>query len=381
MGQRGAFLMRMLDYVHMANERMRQNANRADELAGGLARAYAASGAGPVRIVASGSSLNAAYSARSYIQRTLRVPVYVVTPEAYIKYEHETPADAFTFAISQSGCSSNINRALDFMGGLGMRRIAVTGNTHTEMADHADVLVDYGVGVESVEFVTMGVITLVLFLFLFAILAAGEKGLLDDGGKDAAFAQLRAAIDAHGEMLALMPGFVAEHRLDLARKLPTIFAGTGPNYGVAMEASLKFQETLKRPAEFYELEEVQHGPALQLTPDHALVLMDDGFDTESVIALYKNMRTVSSAVFLLSPGAEEADPFQLRLPKVADVCLQPLVSMVFAHYVCAQMSDELDTLGEHPYFLAIERKVSGKTAGYVAFVEGQKERAKEAYGE
>ena len=169
--------------------------------------------------------------------------------------------------------------------------------------------------------------------------------------------------------------------LDLARKLPTIFAGTGPNYGVAMEASLKFQETLKRPAEFYELEEVQHGPALQLTPDHALVLIDDGFDTDSILALYKNMRTVSQVVFLVSPNAEEGDPFQLRLPAVADVCLQPLVGMAFAHYVCAQMSDELDTLGEHPYFLAVERKVSGKTTGYVAFVEGQKERAKEAYGE
>lgn len=180
--------MKMLDYVVMANSRLRENLACAVELTDPLVKAFTASASAAVRIVASGSSRHSADCARDYMQDILGMQVAVVTPEAFIDREHVFPRDAFTMVISQSGFSTNSIAALDFIRGggcgEGVQSVAITGNPSAPIRDHADVVVDYGVGVESVDFVTMGVQTLVEFLMLFALYAShatgrisGERGL------------------------------------------------------------------------------------------------------------------------------------------------------------------------------------------------------------
>ena len=127
--------------------------------------------------------------------------VVVVTPESYISREHIFPANAFTVVISQSGFSTNSIAALDFIRKRGERAVSITGNPRAPIAVHSDLVVDYGVGVESVDFVTMGVLALVEFLMLFALYAARAVESVDDARVELELDNLRSAIEAHRQAL------------------------------------------------------------------------------------------------------------------------------------------------------------------------------------
>ena len=66
-----------------------------------------------LRIVASGSSRNAACAARPLLRRLLGMEVLVTPPHTFACYEHELPPDELTLVVSQSGYSTNALEALE----------------------------------------------------------------------------------------------------------------------------------------------------------------------------------------------------------------------------------------------------------------------------
>jgi len=310
--------MKMLDYVKMANPRLRENAARGAELVSALVEAYAAADAPSVRIVACGSSRNASFCARDLMQAVLQVPVAIVTPEAYIKFDHTQPVDAFELFVTQSGYSTNTLAALDFARSLGRKAIALTGNPAAPVREHADLVVDWGVGVESVDFVTMGVQTLVEFLMLFALHAAHTAKRLDDAALAARLADLDTAIGAHESALAVTEAFVATHRRELARTAPIMVVGAGPLYGVAMEACLKLNECLKRPAMMHEPEEFVHGPEMQIDPCYQLFLLEDAQGDDRVATLSQAFSQVCMTTLITFLPDREGEFLPLLLPAVPD---------------------------------------------------------------
>ncbi len=109
-----------------------------------------------------------------YLQREVKI----VSPATFIYGEHDLREDDFVFVISQSGCSTNSIEALDELRKLGITAIGLTGNVDSDFKDHADLVVDYGVGEETVGYVTKGVTTLAQFLMLFAIEAGARTGIV-----------------------------------------------------------------------------------------------------------------------------------------------------------------------------------------------------------
>ena len=69
----------------------------------------------------------------------------------------------------------------------GLRAVCLTGNVDSDARDHADIVVDYGVGEELVGYVTKGVTTLATFLMLLAARLSG---------KDERIADIDVALDA-----------------------------------------------------------------------------------------------------------------------------------------------------------------------------------------
>ena len=149
--------MKMLDYVQLAHVRMGENLERSSELVAQLVDIFQSGSFDALRIVASGSSRHAADCARDYLQDALQMQVSVVTPEAFVDFEHTYPQHALNIAVSQSGYSTNTIAALDYMRAHDMAAVALTANVEAPIKEHADIVLDYGVGVESVDFVTLGV--------------------------------------------------------------------------------------------------------------------------------------------------------------------------------------------------------------------------------
>lgn len=83
--------MKMLDYVQLAHVRMGENLERSSELVAQLVDIFQSGSFDALRIVASGSSRHAADCARDYLQDALQMQVSVVTPEAFVDFEHTYP--------------------------------------------------------------------------------------------------------------------------------------------------------------------------------------------------------------------------------------------------------------------------------------------------
>lgn len=383
--------MEMIDYVRMANVRMRENLERADALTAPLVEgvrkmadpACGRAGIDAVRLVASGSSYNAAMAARPEMEALLHVPVLVVSPEAYRRHGHAVPACTFTVFISQSGCSLNILDALDFARGLGERTFALTGNLDSDIAAHADVLVDWGVGVESVGYVTMGVETLIEFLMLFAAHAARALGVSDDREVERVRADLSNAVGIHGRSLDAAERFVAENVRALSRDVPTLVCGTGSSHGVALEASLKIMETLKRPTSTHELEEYLHGPDYQLTPDYTVFLIDDGLSGGMAERIWRGTAHITESAFLVTTDVchQPIDARVLTLAATTDPLMFCIPALCVFQTISAQMTDKLRRWQKHPLFDEAEAgDLSSKTADWKDLKERLRAEALSEYG-
>ena len=93
--------MKMLDYVQLAHVRMGENLERSSELVAQLVDIFQSGSFDALRIVASGSSRHAADCARDYLQDALQMQVSVVTPEAFVDFEHTYPQHALNIAVSR----------------------------------------------------------------------------------------------------------------------------------------------------------------------------------------------------------------------------------------------------------------------------------------
>lgn len=372
-------MLKMLDYVKMANTRLSENLDRASELVSPLVDAYKASGCSAVRIVASGSSKNSADCARNYMQDALGVQVAVVTPEAFVDFEYAQPAGAFNIAISQSGYSTNTLAALDFMRERAMTCVALTANVEAPIKEHVDTVVDYGVGVESVDFVTMGVQTLVEYLVLFAAYAARATGRIDDAALEDRLADVSCAVEAHKAMLDAAAAFVAEHRLALAQRGPVMIVGNGPNFGVAEEAALKFNETLKVPAMHHEGEEFVHGPEMQIAPGYRVFIIDDPAGSDRLAAISAALGQVTEPSFFLT-SHPHGKAGEISVPIVSPL-LSALPNLVLFQYIAACLTEDLGCWDVHPFLDAVDDQMQVKAAGYKQSVRDLEARAAEVYGD
>ena len=224
--------MKMLDYVQLAHVHMGENLERSSELVAQLVDIFQSGSFNALRIVASGSSRHAADCARDYLQDALQMQVSVVTPEAFVDFEHTYPQHALNIAVSQSGYSTNTIAALDYMRAHDMAAVALTANVEAPIKEHADIVLDYGVGVESVDFVTLGVEVLVEYLVLFGIYGGQARGTIDAKGVAQRLDDLREAIHANAVMCKTAEAYVQDRMLELSEHMPAMVVGNGPNYGV-----------------------------------------------------------------------------------------------------------------------------------------------------
>lgn len=375
--------MKMLDYVVMANSRLRENLSRSVELTAPLAASFAESACDAVRIIASGSSRHSADCARDYMQDILDMQVVVVTPESFIEREHRFPRNAFNVVISQSGFSTNSIAALDFIqqGACGetAKAIAITGNPEAPIKAHADAVVDYGVGVESVDFVTMGVQALVQFLMMFALHAAQATGRVDQERVARELASFESAIDAHAAALDACAAWMDKEKLTLSRNVPACVVGNGPNYGVAEEGALKLNECMKIAAMHSEGEEFVHGPQMQLTPDSLLFMLDDPRGSERLANLHAQFRTVTTGAFFITAHPRGVEG-ELVIPAPENPLMCAIPNLVAFQYLAAQKTEELERWEMHPYVRALRDTIGTKADGYEDSIRDLEERAKGQYG-
>lgn len=365
--------MRMQDYVRYSSTKMNENFYRRDELVSPVSRNFKEIKYRSITLIGSGSSYNSMLMVKDALQNLMQIQVNLYTPEHVLEFGFVNIEDTFVIVASQSGASTNVIKCLKYLSEQGIKSISLTGNINSQMANYSSKIFDYGSGNEYVDFVTTGVQTLVEFLLIF-----GCQNSTNFVNKESEFYnQLKEAIDYQSKLLNETEKFIQRNHFSLSMNNPTFFCGNGPNYGVAKEGALKFQETLKRPAMYYELEEFLHGPNMQLTPDHTVFLINDmAIENQSRFAeVFSALKEITPSVFLITSRKDtERDKRIFQTELISNWFFSPYYSLPVIQLIAAEMTDELKVWNTHPYFDKFDKKIAIKTDDYDKEIENIKKK-------
>lgn len=355
----------MMDYIASCPEFIRANVNGSKALTTPLVDEYINGGYKNIWIVACGSSSNGSLCARQFIRRHLQCEVKIVTPFAFVVSEHDFTETDMVIVVSQSGYSLNALDAVKVIKEKGRRCIGLTGDLDSDLAKACDVAANYGVGRETVGYVTRGVTTLALFFMLFATDAAEKAGLKSAQEADAVRKQLLAAADINEKVQAAWPVFLERHYQKLSGMTKVYICGVGANMGTACEGALKFGETISIPSCAYEIEEYIHGPNIQMTPEYCVFLIDGGEGSSRIHQIFEGTQIVTSNVYLITNCAdykEEENTFYVEcsLPEeITPLCYLPVFQMT-----AFKITEDLSRWIKHPLQRKMEKLVSCKSENY-----------------
>lgn len=355
--------MRMQDYVRYSPNKLGDNLQKRDELVSQVSYIFQKSNCQSITLIASGSSYNSLAMVQDALQEMMQMPINLYTPEHVLEFGFVDFRKTLIFIVSQSGSSTNIIKCLKYMKENNISAISLTGNVDSQMAKYSQVIFNYGPGNEYVDYVTTGVQTLIEFFLLWGC----QNSSLTNKQKTEFYMEFKETISYEEELIKETDKFISQNRFAFSEKKPTFFCGNGPNFGVAKEGALKFQETLKRPAMYYELEEFLHGPDMQLTPDYTVFLLDDmAIKSKSRFTeVFSALKGITPNVFLITSSSElKGDKRILKTKEVPNWILSPYYSLPVVQLIAAVMTDELNTWDVHPYFDKFDQKIAIKTSDY-----------------
>lgn len=307
-------------------------------------------------IVASGSSYNATQIALPFMRSCLGAGLHVrvVTPFTFAHADPELVAADLTVVVTQSGRSTNAIEAIELIHERGGHAICLTGDISSSAARHSDVALDYGVGIETVGYVTLGVTTLVVYWCALALELSGLRERASD---------IETALDVADWMKDHTPQFFENHKKALLSPAATYLCGALGSWGVAIEGALKMGETIHVPCIACEIEEFIHGPNLQFTPAYSVFLFDPlGSSSSRTQEVHRAARAVSDRSYLITAGGINGAgdenvmcaPFGC-VPELASLAYLPFVQLI--SYL---VSDALGSERVHPLLEDFKALASAK---------------------
>lgn len=342
-------------YVEESPKILQNNLINYLELTSSLKKAYLESMATRFVIVASGSSYNASMCIRYQLEEYLGIDVIVVSPFTFVNYTKIKASD-FIVVVSQSGCSTNAIDALKYLHNIGKLAIGITGDKNSDFKDYSDLLIDYNCGEEVVGFVTKGMISTCEFLILFGINVSDSNSDLSN---------LKTAIEAHYNSQEQSLKFIKQHYKKFISMKKIYNISSGDNFGIALESTLKISESCKIISCTYEIEELLHGPYMQLAPDYTLIFYDTNDKShERITQIYKAAKILTDSCFLITNNSEfKDDPNALVINCKTDK-FNWVYYLPFCQLLAYQISNDLGTLKTHPLTHKFKGLLNTKTAHY-----------------
>ncbi|PTT21253.1 glutamine--fructose-6-phosphate transaminase (isomerizing) [Microbacterium sp. HMWF026] len=227
-----------------------------------------------VAVIGCGTSLNAGRAIAGVFERLAALPTreVVASEAAHHRWEPRT----LTIAISQSGETADVLRALDRLPARRGPVLALTNSTSSSLARRADAVIDCLAGPEIGVAATKTFVAQVLTGVCVALSGVRAAGRADAGAFEtdlralaAAPEALRSAIDAWREpATALAAEFAAASGF--------LFLGRGSGLVYAAEGALKLKELSYRWAEQQPAGELKHGPLALVDAGTPVFVVDNG---------------------------------------------------------------------------------------------------------
>ena len=173
---------------------------------------------------------------------------------SFVYFENQITEDDFVFVVSQSGHSTNCIQALQKLKSLHREAVLITGQKNDDLKSYADIVVDYHMGIETVGYVTKGIVMLIEYLILFALVSGLKKHCIHQEVYDEIIKELLEVPERNQIIQEETKQFYQKHLYEMTSLNPTFFIGFIQSYGIALEGALKMAETTKHPCMAYEAE-------------------------------------------------------------------------------------------------------------------------------
>ena len=352
-------LVTMSDYIYATPNKVLENVNNAKAITKPMVDLYLKKEYKQIIFVASGSSYTAIHCARGYICQLLKTDVKVINPYTFAEYDYKyVNDDDFVIIVSQSGASTNCISALESLKKINHERIVLTGNVNSDCKDYADVMIDWNCGIETMGYVTLGVVTLVEYLMLFAAYASKEDVVSYTEN------QIKKAMENHKEVCALTEEFIKKHYHSLMRLDRVYVLGVGSNYGTALEGALKIGETIKVLSVAYEQDEFLHGPALQLNPKYTMFVIDNSdYTSAHAKQVFDALQKVTDNTFMITSSNHEHS----NILNVNNKCDEPftcLYYLPFFELIAERISTDLNSKKSHPLYYEMNKVIDFRTSEF-----------------
>ncbi len=354
----------MEDYIKSCPEYIRHNTEVGADLVKPLVDEYISGNYSSIWIVACGSSYNGSLCARQFIRRHLECEVKIVTPFQFVVSEHDFSEKDMLILVSQSGYSLNALDAAEVIRKAGRRVVALTGDLESDLAKTSDVVANYGVGRETVAYVTRGVTTLALFLMIFATEAAAKKGIKSAEDVARVHKQLLSCAEWNEQAIDRTLAFIKLYYQGLSGMENAYVCGVGANLGTASEGALKFGETISVPTAAYEIEEYIHGPNIQMTPRYSVFLIDGGEGSDRIHQIFEATRIVTHNAFLITNNPAYEGDHVFCLPCNVPTEMTPLCFLPFFQLTAGRITDDLNRWKKHPLQKKMEKECAAKSENY-----------------
>lgn len=313
-------------------------------------------------ILATGSSLNAALSAKCYLESIANVVVSIEEPYNFQHFGHFDQQTDLVIAISQSGKSTSTINVLQKLKDSQVPTFALTSNLTSPLVEDVNYTIDLNVGVEKVGYVTKGFSGTVLNLFLVALGIAKFKKEISLEKFQSEKKELHNLVH---ELEALIPrtaNYFEKNRKQFSDFSRLACIGYGANFGTAKEFETKFTETTRLPSTGYELEAYMHGPYLEAQKNHLIFFFVDSFESKHRACKLRDYMNnhVGNTITIVDKDTS-CDSFDFNLEtKCQKLDLLPLLYVVTAQTWSYQLATAMGIdLGIDP-FPDFDRKLNSK---------------------
>lgn len=226
-----------------------------------------------LRVIGCGSSLNAGRVIGNLVQRVGGLPVtFTIASEAS---EETADVDQLCLAISQSGETADVLRAVGTDGVAAATLVTLTNNSHSSLARRADAVMNFGAGPEIAVAATKTFICETIAgsaLMISALTATGRIGRREAA---ALTDELRRIPDTLAEAIRIAKCDVPALTEELQHADGFVFIARGSAIPYAAEGALKLKELTYRWAEHYPAGELKHGPLAVIGAGTPVVVVDN----------------------------------------------------------------------------------------------------------
>ena len=303
-----------------------------------------------VLMVACGTAYYACCVAKYWFEEIARLPVEVDIASEFRYREPPIGARTAALFVSQSGETADTLAALRYCRDRADHILSVVNVPESSIARESDLALPILAGVEVGVASTKAFTCQLTVLFLLALKAAHQRGVIDDARLADLVSALRGMPSAISTALEQSEAIRdVSQRLSEARDV--LFLGRGRMYPLALEGALKLKEISYIHAEAYAAGELKHGPIALIDAHMPVVVMaprDRLFD--KTVSNMQEVMARKGRVLLVSDEeglAEAGDGVwaTIRMPRVAEE-LTPLLysipAQLLAYHTAVAKGTDVD---------------------------------------